>query len=195
VQRLLIPLVLLTVAFVGIVAAVSAPPPRAPNGCTWTGTPQRDVKTGTAGANVLCAKPGNDFIHGAAGNDELRAGKGKDVAVGGGGRDFVRGGKGPDRLFAVDDHGGDRINGGPGSDQCFADRGDVVLGCERTFRSNEPEMASALGSSLRSVMEIVEEIEPTPTPPPPVVTTTQTQTIISPFPPCETPPASPPPIC
>jgi hypothetical protein len=148
------------------------------------------VKTGTAGANVLCALPGNDFIHGAAGNDVLRAGKGRDVAVGGGGRDVLRGGGGRDRLFAVDDQGGERIIGGRGNDQCFADPGDVVFGCEQTFRSREPEMATALGQSLRSVMEIVEEVSPTPGPiPPPVVTVTDT------VPPnCGGHPA-PPPIC
>ena len=194
-RRTLIPLVLLTVAFVGVIAASGDPPPQAPNGCTWTGTPQRDVKTGTVGANVLCAKPGNDFIHGALGNDELRAGKGEDVAVGGGGRDVVRGGAGPDRLFAVDDRGGDRIVGGPGRDQCFADPSDVVSGCEQTFRSHEPEMAGALGRSLLTVMEVVEEIEPTPTLPPPVATETIITTITVPFPPCTPPPVSTPPPC
>ena len=174
-------------------AATGGEPGRAPAPCTWTGTPARDVKTGTAGRNVLCALPGNDFVHGAGGNDVLRAGKGKDVAVGGGGRDIVRGGRGPDRLFAVDDQGGDQIIGGPGIDQCFVDRGDSVTGCERAFRSNEPEMASALGQSLRGVMEIVEEIIPTPTIPPPIVTVTDTITV--PFPPCTPPPAGSPPPC
>ena len=197
-RRSLIPLVLLTIAFVGIVAASGDPPPRAPGDCTWIGTPARDVKTGTSGHNVLCAKPGNDFIHGAAGNDTLKAGAGRDVVVGGGGRDIVRGGSGRDRLFAVDDQGGDRVVGGAGKDQCFIDPGDQVSGCERTFRSNEPEMAGALGSSLMSVMEIVEEAEPTPTIPPPGVTVTETitQTITAQFPPCQPPPVSPPPaIC
>jgi hypothetical protein len=149
------------------------------------------VKTGTAGANILCAEPGNDFIHGAAGNDLLRAGKGRDVAVGGGGRDVLRGGRGRDRLFAVDDQGGERIIGGRGNDQCFVDPGDVAFGCEQTFRSNEPEMASALGQSLRGVMEIVEEIVPTPTLPPPPVTVTSIVTVP---PNCGGHPA-PPPIC
>jgi len=188
--------VLATVASLAL-AAPGGEPGRAPSPCTWTGTITRDVKTGTAGVNVLCSLPGNDFIHGAGGNDVLRAGGGRDVAVGGGGRDVLRGGKGPDRLFGVDDSGGDRLIGGPGVDQCFADRGDVVFGCDRTFRSNEPEMATALSRSLRGVMEIVEEVVPTPTLPPPVVTTTATSTatITVPFPPCELPPASPPPPC
>ena len=194
-RRTLILLVLLTVALVGIVAAGGEPPSLSPGGCTWVGTPQRDVKTGTRTNNILCAKPGDDFIHGALGNDELRAGKGKDVAVGGGGRDVVRGGRGPDRLFAVDDQGGDRVVGGPGIDQCFVDRGDSVIGCERAFRSNEPEMAGALGRSLLTVMEIAEEVAPTPTLPPPVVTVTETDTITMPFPPCTPPPVNTPPPC
>jgi hypothetical protein len=195
VRRTLIPLVLLTVAFIGVVAARGEPPHLSPGGCTWVGTPERDVKTGTRTNNVLCAKPGDDYIHGAAGNDELRAGKGKDVAVGGSGRDIIRGGPGPDRLFAVDDRGGDRIVGGPGTDQCFADRTDQVTGCERTFRSQEPEMAGALGRSLLNVMGIAEEVEPTPTMPPPVVTVTETDTITMPFPPCTPPPTMTPPPC
>jgi hypothetical protein len=145
---------------------------------------------------VLCARPGDDFIHGAAGNDILRAGKGRDVVVGGDGRDVLRGGRGRDRLFAVDDQGGERVIGGPGNDQCFADRGDVMLECEQTFRSNEPEMAGALGQSLRVVMGIVEGVTSTTTPPPPPVitataTVTQTQTVP---PNCGGHPA-PPPIC
>jgi hypothetical protein len=201
VRWLLISLVVLATVASLALAAPGGEPGRAPSPCTWTGTITRDVKTGTAGVNVLCARRGNDFIHGAGGNDVLRAGAGRDLAVGGGGRDVVHGGKGPDRLLGVDDNGGDRLIGGPGTDQCFADRGDVVFGCEQTFRSQEPEMAIALAHSLRTVMEIVEEIEPTPTPtptlPPPIVTATATvtATIVSPFPPCELPPASPPPPC
>jgi len=142
---------------------------------------------------VLCALPGNDYIHGAAGNDVLRAGGGRDVAVGGGGRDVVRGGGGPDRLFAVDDRGGDRVYGGPGIDQCFVDPADQVYGCERAFRSNEPEMATALSRSLLGVMEIVEDVAPTLTlPPPPIVT--ETATVTQTFPPC-VPPTTPPPFC
>lgn len=163
-SRVFIPLILLTVAFVGVVAAGGDPPPRAPLHCTWVGTPERDVRTGTAGADVLCARAGDDFIHGQAGNDKLRAGRGRDVAVGGGGRDVIRGGRGNDRLFAVDDMGGERVIGGPGMDQCFADAGDQVFGCEQTFRSKEPVMAEAFGQSLRSVMEIVEAVTSTPTP-------------------------------
>jgi hypothetical protein len=172
-------------------AAIGGESARAPSPCTWTGTPERDVKTGTAGANVLCAEPGNDFIHGAAGNDLLRAGKGRDVVVGGGGRDVLHGGRGRDRLFAVDDQGGERIIGGRGNDQCFVDPGDVVFGCEQTFRSNEPEMAGALGQSLRSVMEIVEEVTVSPTVAPPPVIVTSTITL----PPCNQGPPEPPPFC
>jgi Ca2+-binding RTX toxin-like protein len=191
VRWFLISLVVLATLASLALAAPGGEPGRAPSPCTWTGTITRDVKTGTAGRNVLCARRGNDFIHGAAGNDVLRAGKGRDVAVGGGGRDVVRGGPGPDRLFAVDDQGGDRVYGGPGIDQCFADPADQVYGCERAFRSNEPEMATALGQSLRGVMEIVEEIAPTTTVPPPVSTVTDTITL----PPCNEGPPEPPPFC
>jgi len=195
-SRALIPVILLTLVCFGLVVATAQP--SAPSGCTWTGTPQRDVKTGTKGPNVLCAKQGNDFTHGAAGNDEIRAGAGRDVAVGGGGRDIVRGGAGRDRLFAVDDRGGDRVAGGPGNDQCFVDAGDVVSGCERTFRSNEPEMAGAFGSSLLNVMEIVEEVSPSVTPgpiPPPTVTVTLVSPTTVTLPPCNEGPPDPPPFC
>jgi len=163
---------------------------RAPQGCTWVGTPDRNVKTGTANRDVLCSLNGRDFLHGRAGNDELIAGRGRDVGVGGGGRDVVRGGSGRDRLFAVDDRSGDRVVGGPGVDQCFVDVGDVVTGCEQTFRSNEPEMAGAFGGALGSVMHVVEEVSPSPLPPP-TVTITQTITL----PPCNNGPPDPPPFC
>jgi RTX calcium-binding nonapeptide repeat (4 copies) len=182
-------LVLATAASIALVAG--GEPQRAPSACTWTGTPGRDVKTGNAAANMLCSLPGPDFIHGGAGNDVLKAGKGRDVAVGGGGRDVVNGGPGRDRLFIVDDRGGEQAYGGPGVDQCFIDPGDQAVGCETTFRSNEPEMASAFGQSLHGVMQIV-ELTPTPVPiPPPTVTVTVTDTVP---PNCGGNPA-PPPIC
>lgn len=188
-MRVLILLAAASLILVGVVVAQSQP--RAPTGCTWTGTPQRDVKTGTAGRNVLCALNGNDFLHGRAGDDRLEGGRGRDTVVGGGGRDILHGGKGRDRLFAVDDRPRENVVGGPGFDQCFVDPGDRVSGCERTFRSNEPEMAGALGQSLGAVMEIVEAVTPTPAPiPPPTVTITQIITL----PDCEGHPA-PPPIC
>jgi Ca2+-binding RTX toxin-like protein len=189
VRWLLIPVILATVVSVALIAR--GDPPRAPAACTWTGTAERDVKTGTADHNELCSKAGNDFIHGQGGNDVLRAGEGRDVAVGGGGRDVVRGGAGPDRLFAVDDHGGDWVYGGPGVDQCFVDPGDQLYGCDRAFRSNEPEMATALAQSLGSVMEIIEAVTPSLTIPPPVVTITSTIVL----PPCNNGPPDPPPFC
>jgi hypothetical protein len=185
----LIAVVLATV--VGVAFAAGGASPKAPTSCTWIGTPARDVKTGTPGHNVLCSRPGDDYVHGAAGNDVVRAGGGRDVAVGGGGRDVLRGGGGNDRLFAVDGRGGENAYGGPGRDQCFIDPGDAVYGCEQTFRSHEPELATSLGQSLRGVMEIVEEVTPSLTIPPPVVTVTSIVTVP---PNCGGHPA-PPPIC
>lgn len=185
---LLIPVALATVAAFAFAAPGQSD--RAPAACTWTGTPQRDVKSGTGGVNVLCALPGKDFIHGRGGNDILRAGGGRDVAVGGGGRDIVRGGGGPDRLFAVDDAGGDRIYGGVGIDECFVDAGDQVFGCERAFLSNEPVMATALQQSLGQVIAIAEDGSPVPPSPSPVIITT-TVTV----PPCNEGPPEPPPFC
>jgi len=191
----LILLILGTLLLTGLV--VAAEPIKAPSRCTIKGTLARDVKTGTRRADVICTLAGRDFAHGRNGNDEIRGGRDRDVLVGGGGRDVLRGGGGPDRLFAVDDRGGEDLIGGPGMDQCFADRGDRVIGCERIFRSQEAEMATALGDSLGDVMEIVEEVEPTPTLPPPVVTVTQTitttQTVS--FPPCSSPPPVTPAPC
>ena len=188
-RRAVVLLAAASLVLVGLVVANSAP--KAP-GCTWVGTPERDVKTGTEGSNVLCSEAGNDFVHGRGGNERIRAGAGRDVAVGGGGRDILRGGRGRDRLFAVDDAGGERVIGGAGIDQCFIDPGDVTFGCEHTFRSNEATMATALAQSLGTVMEIVEAVPtPTPVPIPPPVTTIIT---IVPPPNCGGHPA-PPPIC
>lgn len=194
-RRYLILLAAGSVVLVGLVAASSAPKPAAPGDCTWKGGPGRDVRTGTARPDVLCAEGGDDFVHGRGGNDVIRAGSGRDVAVGGAGRDVIKGGSGNDRLFAVDDRGGELIICGPGRDQAFVDPGDRVKGCERIFRSQEPALAEALGDSLGEVMEIVED-SPTPTVGPPVATVTETitigATVTIPFPACEKPGAQPP---
>jgi RTX calcium-binding nonapeptide repeat (4 copies) len=186
----LILLALCTLAAVAFVASAK------PSGCTWTGTPHRDIKTGSGFQDELCSKGGPDFIHGAGGNDSLEGGNGRDVAVGGGGRDQLYGGKGNDRLFAVDDRGGEKIYGGPGVDQCFVDPADQVSGCERTFRSTEVQMAQALSRSLQTVMEVAENgatvtetITIGATIPP--VTVTKTVTL----PPCNQGPPEPPPFC
>ena len=185
-MRAVILVAVLTLGAFGVVAFAQTP--KAPD-CTWVGTPTRDVKTGTSGANVLCPLGGGDFVHGKAGNDVVKASAGRDTIVGGGGRDRLFGGGGRDRIFAVDDRGGELVVGGPGVDQCFIDPSDRTRGCEHTFRSNEPEMATALAVVVGSVMEIAEEL-PTVTPgpiPPPVIT-------ILPPPNCGGHPA-PPPIC
>jgi hypothetical protein len=161
-----------------------------PSDCTWVGTTERDVKTGTSGPNILCALGGDDFLHGRGGRDRIRAGAGQDSVVGGKGRDILKGGAGPDKLFSVDERGGERIVGGAGIDRCFVDPGDHVFGCERLFRSDEPQMAGAYDSSLGTVMTIIEgglpPIEPTVTVTQPAVTVTETETVN--FPPCSPPP-------
>jgi hypothetical protein len=171
----------------GMVVTASS---QVPSDCTWVGTSSRDVKTGSSGPNILCAKGGNDFLHGRSGRDKLRAGPGKDTVVGGGGKDVLKGGTGNDKLFAVDDQGGETIVGGAGEDRCFVDGGDHVFGCERLFRSDEPQMAGAYDSSLGTVMTIIEQglppIEPTVTVTQPPVTVTETQVVS--FPPCSPPP-------
>ena len=188
-SRALIVVTVATLTMLGLVGVVRS---QTPGPCTWIGTPERDVKTGTAAANVLCSLAGNDFVHAKAGNDVIRAGAGRDTIVGGSGKDTLRGGKGRDRLFAVDDRGGELLVGGRGIDQCFADPGDRTRGCERTFRSDEPEMATALDSSLGTVMSIVEEglppIEPTVTVTQPPVTIVTTVTHTASFPACSPPP-------
>jgi hypothetical protein len=191
---LLIVATALTLLVMGLVVVV-AQPQAAPSKCTWVGTPDRDVKTGTSGKNVLCSLQGQDFVHGQGGNDRIRAGRGRDTLVGGSGRDTLRGGGGQDRLFAVDDASGELVVGGPGKDQCFVDPSDTVRKCEEIFRSDEPQMATALDQSLGDVMEIVEEVLPsiTPTLPPPGVTITKTVTIAPGF--CNEEPPDPPAFC
>ena len=192
-RRYLVPLVLVaTVCAVTIVAYGQSTAPAVPQRCTWVGTITRNVKTGTAGNNILCSLNGRDYLHGAGGNDEVIAGKGRDTAIGGKGRDILQGNSGRDKLFAVDGRGGDKVSGGPGVDQCFIDPGYQVTGCEEVFRSQEPQMAGALGSSLLQVMEIVEE-SPTVAPGS-TVTQTLTQTITTAVP-CPTGPPQPEPFC
>lgn len=174
---------LLTVGF------VATRPQSVPSNCTRVGTPNRDIMTGTPGPDKLCALEGDDYLHGDGGRDVLKSGMGNDTAVGAGGRDVIRGGRGNDRLFAVDDRGGERVIGGKGQDQCFADRGDVVFGCEQTFRGLNLQVVRALTRTAFNLMQIADVIPTTTIILPPV-----TQTIIVPGPDCSGHPA-PPPIC
>ena len=115
------------------------------------GTEERDVLTGTAGADAICGGGDNDLIKGLDGDDILVGGKGRDRLVGGTGKDGifagaendrVSGGKGKDRLigFRGDDRlggggGRDKMNGMAGRDTCVGGPGrDKARQCERGKR-------------------------------------------------------------
>lgn len=84
---------------------------------TIVGTANRDVLSGTDGADVIAS---------LGGRDRITLGRGDDTACGGRGRDRIGGGPGDDLLL-----GGrhdDVVDGGPGTDEC---RGaETVLRCE-----------------------------------------------------------------
>jgi Ca2+-binding RTX toxin-like protein len=63
------------------------------------GTAQRDVLSGTNGANELNGQDGNDTLLGRAGNDILDGGRGNDRLDGGSNNDRLEGGEGNDLLI------------------------------------------------------------------------------------------------
>lgn len=103
-------------------------------------------------------------------------------------------------MFAVDGKANDVVNGGKGEDLCFADRGDILRGCERQFRGASIQQANSMAAAFNGGLGLVDEllaIAPTPTLPPPVVTitavVTRTRTVT--LPPCNEGPPDPPPFC
>jgi RTX calcium-binding nonapeptide repeat (4 copies)/WD40-like Beta Propeller Repeat len=99
-------------------------------GCTWRGTPGRDVKAGTPGRDVLCGLGGNDTLRGRGGNDLLRGGTGRDKLLGQAGTDRVEGGSGRDSLFGglgrdslFGGSGPDLLDGGSDRDRLFGEAG------------------------------------------------------------------------
>lgn len=200
-RRLMIPAVLLTFGAIGLV--VSAPSQAQPD-CTEQGTPARDVMAGSRGPDIMCALGGDDYVHGNGGKDIIRGGSGNDVIVGGKGKDKLRGRANDDRLFAVDGKPGDFLDGGGGMDQCFADHGDRVHNCEKTFRGATLREANAISDAFFGGLSLAEDLieTPMPTVPPPgggggtdtvTVITTKTKTVQ--FPPCTPPPVNPPAPC
>jgi TolB protein len=89
--------------------------------CTWTGTPNADVKTTGAGSQTLCGASGNDTLHGGAGNDGVKGSAGNDKLFGDGGNDTLKGLEDPPRR--------DCMYGGPGADEAYVDAGLDNVNC------------------------------------------------------------------
>jgi Tol biopolymer transport system component len=76
-----------------------------------------------------------DALDGGAGNDTLIGSRWPDRLIGGSGRDILRGGAGSDVLLARDGEP-DLVDCGKGMDKAYVDRFDVVVQCEKVFRSS-----------------------------------------------------------
>ena len=120
--------------------------------------PGDDEALGRGGHDLLEGSSGNDTLLGGLGADTLDGGEGDDVLVDDPvdrARDVIRGGPGNDRLHAG--IGADVLDGGPGDDTAFvangaidrvdcgdgidgayADRGDVLISCERVVLGYRP---------------------------------------------------------
>jgi hypothetical protein len=124
---------------------------------TWVGSDGADYLAGSGNDDLLLGYgagdverggPGDDDARGAEGDDKIYGGSGADRLIGGAGFDTLTGGGGADRL--VGGAGRDRFAGGHGNDVIYsrdglaetvacglgvdrvrADRGDVLVGCER----------------------------------------------------------------
>jgi WD40-like Beta Propeller Repeat len=77
--------------------------------------------------------PANDVLRGSVLGDTLRSLAGADEVIPGPGADDVDSGPGADLIRARDGRR-DLVRCGPGRDTVFADRRDVVRGCERVLR-------------------------------------------------------------
>lgn len=177
----------LGLVLVSLGAVLAAAAPKATS-CTEIGTPARDIMAGTAGKDVLCARGGGDYLAGGGKRDVLRGDGGADAIVGGRGPDRLLGQAGDDKLFAVDGSAGDTLDGGPGIDSCYADPGDRVSGCERTFRGASVAGTNQLSSAFLGQGSLAEQLITTPTVPPPVVVTVTVTANCGGHP-------APPPIC
>jgi hypothetical protein len=128
----------------GAQAPAPAVPGPLPGACAnlRSGTAGADILTGGALGDRLRGLAGNDRLAGLAGDDCLSGGAGKDRLIGGPGDDRLNGGAGKDRLTSGG--GNDRINArdgrpetvrcGGGKDRVSADRNDRAIGCERIAR-------------------------------------------------------------
>ena len=135
-------------------AAPSAPAGPLPGACAnvRSGTAGIDLLTGgafgdrllgLAGEDVLIGRAGDDCMRGGRGNDRLRAlpgddrldgGHGKDALNGGRGKDTLGGGSGNDIIDSRDGHR-ETVRCGKGSnDRVRADRSDKLIGCEHVRR-------------------------------------------------------------
>ena len=107
-----------------------------------SGGARRDILSGGGGRDVLFGGRGEDAISGGRGNDRIFGGAGRDRIYGNAGSDRITPGRGEDRVIAAGgddvifarDGAKDRISCGSGRDTVYADRIDVVTGCERVFR-------------------------------------------------------------
>jgi Ca2+-binding RTX toxin-like protein len=86
---------------------------------------QRDVYSGTAGADVIFAGGGNDDISGLDGHDVIRGQSGNDKIWGGAGNDTLLGDADHDRLWGQG--GDDYLNGGTSNDILYGGPGNDIL--------------------------------------------------------------------
>jgi Tol biopolymer transport system component len=89
--------------------------------CTWTGTPNADVKTTGSGPQTLCGAGGNDRLHAGAGVDGVKGNAGNDWLWGDGGNDTIKALEDPPRR--------DCLYGGPGADEAYVDAGLDNVNC------------------------------------------------------------------
>jgi hypothetical protein len=98
------------------------------------GGANNDTLGGGPGDDQLIGDANNDYLTGRAGPDMLEGGSGRDVLRGGSSTDTFLAGSGNDTVHSKDTRR-ETVRCGSGADTVFADMRDVVIGCERVFRS------------------------------------------------------------
>ena len=152
--------------------AGAAPVNGTPSDDLLLGTNSKDAINGFGGTDLLFGKLQSDALNGgdsAGFFDFLYGGAGSDTVFGGADGDFVfdddasqdalSGGAGDDVVYAADGVSG-AVDCGPGTfDMAFADRDDMVSGCESVVRTSA--MAGAVlsgafvGGTIRSAVVVV----------------------------------------
>jgi N-acetylglucosamine-6-sulfatase len=125
-------------------ALCNPPPPGMTlrSACLIAGGDRANRLRGTVAFDFVCANGGPDRVQGRSGDDVIYGGHGNDLLYGEGGHDRIYAGLGLDRVYGgigrdvirAADGRRDVIGCGDGLDTAYADRADVISGCERIRR-------------------------------------------------------------
>ncbi len=108
--------------------------PRSKNSAKQRSSSDDNWLKGSRKSDRIEGKAGNDTIYGLGSSDTLDGGTGNDFVSGSGGRDVLYGGDGDDNIDSRNMPAAkDAVRCGAGNDTVWADRADVLDGCENVY--------------------------------------------------------------